>query len=90
MAVKDSRINIINSMRIVGLLWLGIKGQREDQYVAFLDADDYLLAEKLQRELDFMYTSEPEWADYNHLLKRTVIATSTVLLNKIEEFQMPL
>ena len=86
------------------------------QYMAFLDADDYWLEDRLERELALMkekncafvyaatqmidendqsigdYTPVPEWTDYKHLLKRTVIATSTVLLdmNKIGEFSMPL
>ncbi len=38
------------------------------------------------------YTPVPEWTDYKHLLKRTVIATSTVLLDieKTGDFSMPL
>ena len=38
------------------------------------------------------FTAVPEWTDYKHLLKRTVIATSTVLLdmNKVGDFSMPL
>lgn len=88
----------------------------EGRFLAFLDADDFWLENRLQRELDLMkekncafvyaatqmidendqklgdYTPVPEWTDYKHLLKRTVIATSTVLLdmNKIGDFSMPL
>ena len=88
----------------------------QGQYMAFLDADDYWLEDRLQRELDMMkekncafvyaatqmideqdqkigdFTPVPEWTDYKHLLKRTVIATSTVLLdmNVIGDFTMPL
>ncbi len=88
----------------------------EGQFIAFLDADDYWMEDRLQRELDLMkekncafvyaatqmidendkkigdYTPIPAWTDYKHLLKRTVIATSTVLLDmeKIGDFSMPL
>lgn len=86
------------------------------QYIAFLDADDYWIPDKLQREVYWMkamdgafvyaatqmidendnklgdYTQVPEWTNYKFLLKRTVIATSTVLLDmeKIGDFSMPL
>ncbi len=88
----------------------------EGRYLAFLDADDFWMEDKLQREMDLMktmdcgfvyaatqmidendkklgeYTPVPEWTDYKHLLRRTVIATSTVLLDmgKIGDFSMPL
>ena len=88
----------------------------EGRYLAFLDADDFWMEDKLQREIDLMkskecafvyaatqmidendkklgeYTPVPEWTDYKHLLRRTVIATSTVLLDmtKIGDFSMPL
>ena len=90
--------------------------EAEGQFIAFLDADDFWMKDRLQRGLYLMkekgcafvyaatqmidendqklgdYTPVPEWTDYKHLLKRTVIATSTVLLdmNKVGEFSMPL
>ena len=38
------------------------------------------------------YTPVPVWTDYSHLLKRTVIATSTVVIDmeRMGEFEMPL
>lgn len=118
MAASESRLKYYKLEQNSGAAVARNKGieMANGSYIAFLDADDYWLEDKLQRELDLMkekdcafvyaatqminehdekigdYTPVPEWTDYNHLLKRTVIATSTVLLdmNKIGDFSMPL
>ena len=118
MAASESRLKYYKLEQNSGAAVARNKGieMANGSYMAFLDADDYWLEDKLQRELDLMkekdcafvyaatqminehdekigdYTPVPEWTDYNHLLKRTVIATSTVLLdmNKIGDFSMPL
>lgn len=118
MALADIRIKYFKLEQNSGAAVARNRGLAEarGRYVAFLDADDCWLADKLQRELDMMherdcafvytatqmvdeddkplcaYTLVPEWTDYRHLLKRTVIATSTVLLDmeKVGDFSMPL
>lgn len=118
MAMNDQRIKYFKLEHNSGAAVARNKGisLAQGRYIAFLDADDYWMPEKLQRELDIMketkgsfiytatqmidegghklgdYTPVPEWTDYNHLLKRTVIATSSVLLdmNMIGDFSMPL
>lgn len=117
-ALDDPRIKYYKLDQNSGAAVARNRGIQEakGQYIAFLDADDYWLPEKLQRELILMkekncafvyaathmidendqtlgdYTPVPEWTDYKHLLKRTVIATSTVLLDmeRIGDFSMPL
>lgn len=117
-ALGDPRIKYYKLDQNSGAAVARNRGIREanGQYMAFLDADDFWLEDKLQRELELMrskdcafvyaatqminendeiigdFTAVPEWTDYKHLLKRTVIATSTVLLdmNKVGDFSMPL
>ncbi len=118
MALADTRIKYFKLEQNSGAAVARNRGLAEarGRYVAFLDADDCWLADKLRRGLDMMherdcafvytatqmvdeddkplcaYTPVPAWTDYCHLLKRTVIATSTVLLDmeKVGDFSMPL
>lgn len=75
--------------------WFEDKLQRElnlmkERDCAFVFTATQMIDEYDQKLGDF--TPVPEWTDYKHLLKRTVIATSTVLLdmNRIGDFSMPL
>lgn len=75
--------------------WLHDKLQRELDLMIGMNCSIVYAATQMIDENDQKlgdYTPVPEWTDYKHLLKRTVIATSTVLLNmeKVGMFSMPL
>lgn len=106
-ARKDGKIRLIEKKINEGAAMArntGVDAAR-GRYIAFLDADDVWMADKLQKELDFMKEKQaafvctsyefgdekargtgkivhvPETLTYKKALSRTVIFTSTVLLD---------
>lgn len=107
-SVKDGRIRLIEKKQNEGAAMARNTGMdaARGRYIAFLDADDIWMADKLEKELAFMKKKQaafvftayefgdenargtgkivhvPELLTYRQALSRTVIFTTTVLLDR--------
>ena len=107
-SLKDDRIRLIEKERNEGAAIARNTGMdaAEGRYIAFLDADDIWMPDKLEKELAFMKEKQaafvftayefgddnakgtgkivhvPEMLTYKQALSRTIIFTTTVLLDR--------